>query len=66
MGNGRIKVVRDMGRANFVMKEVNDTPRVEFVVRTINSMECASHKVVVIVSEMWNINVSMLKPRCSS
>ncbi len=66
VGNGRIKVVRDMGRANFVMEEVNKTPRVEFVVRTINCMECASNKVVVIVSKMWNINVSMLKPRCSS
>jgi len=62
--DGRVEVMRNMGRANFVMEEVNYSPRIEFVVGTINCMECTPHEVVIIISEVWNVNVSMLKPRC--
>ena len=52
----------DMSTSNFVMEEVDGTPWVQFVVWAVKGVECSPDKVVVIVGEVWNVNVSVLEP----
>ena len=51
-----------MGGTNLVVKKVNCSPRVKFVIRAVDSVKSTLDKVVVVVSEVWHINVSVLKP----
>mmetsp|Transcript_38635 Transcript_38635/g.81240 ORF Transcript_38635/g.81240 Transcript_38635/m.81240 type:complete len:443 (+) Transcript_38635:349-1677(+) len=62
MGDSRVKMVCHMGGSNFVVEEVNGTPGVEFVVGTVDGVEGAPDEVVVIVGEVWHINIRVLKP----
>ena len=48
--------------SNFVVEEVNGAPGVKFVVGTVNCVEGAPDEVVVIISEVWDINISVLEP----
>ena len=60
--DGRIEVMCHMGGSNFVMKEVDGAPWIEFVVGTVDGVESALDEVVVAIGEVWDINVSVLKP----
>ena len=62
MRNGRIKMMSHMRGSNFVMKKVDHTPWIQFVVWTIDCVESPFYVVVIIVGEMGDINISVLKP----
>mmetsp|Transcript_15054 Transcript_15054/g.32650 ORF Transcript_15054/g.32650 Transcript_15054/m.32650 type:complete len:328 (+) Transcript_15054:331-1314(+) len=52
----------NMGRANFVVEEVDGTKGVEFVVGTVDCVEGAPGEVVVFVGEVGDVNISVLEP----
>lgn len=52
----------NVGASNFVMKEVNESPRVQFVVGAVNCVKSTLDEVVIILGEVWDINISVLKP----
>ena len=62
MRNRRIKMMSNMRRSNFVMKKVDHTPWIEFVVGAIYCMKGPFYIVVIIVGEVGDINISVLKP----
>lgn len=60
--DGRVKMMGYMSRSNFVMKEVDEAPGVELVVGTIYGVKCSLNVVMIVICEMGDINISMLKP----
>ena len=60
--DGRIKVVCDVRCSNLVVQEVNQSPGVKLIVWSINCVQGAFYVAVVLVREVRNINIGMLKP----
>jgi ethanolamine utilization microcompartment shell protein EutS len=62
MRNGTVKVMSYMSASDFVVEEIDKTPGVKFVVGTVDCVECSLDEVVVVVGEVWNVNVGVLEP----
>lgn len=62
MRNGAVKVMSYMSASDFVVEEIDKTPGVKFIVGTVDSVECSLDEVVVVVGEVWDVNVGVLEP----